>query len=314
MNYLNRWKGIGAAVLSALSMGVLPIWGKEALLSGFTPLFVVAFRTTVAALLLLLLVALFNRQFLYIYPVGFIGCTLAGFINGLGSILYYTALQRLDASIGHLLYSFYPIFLAFWLLIDRQTINRMTMIRLIICIPGVILLIGAGTKSVDLVGAGLMLGSAILYALHLMINQRVLYEVPAPTVTLYTLLAMSATVVAAFVLFRPSTPPANISWLPLFGMAFFTFLSRITLFLGVKHLGGIQTAMLGLGELFVTVLLAQFYLGDRLNMWQWFGAGLLAVSIFLVGMDKKTPEKRYTTGWLSWLNPPQIHPTDIPWQ
>ncbi len=34
----------------------------------------------------------------------------------------------------------------------------------------------------------MMLGAAALYALHLPINQRVLYEVPAPTVTLYTLL------------------------------------------------------------------------------------------------------------------------------
>ena len=48
-----------------------------------------------------------------------------------------------------------------------------------------------------------MLGAAALYALHLPINQRVLYEVPAPTVTLYTLLAMSAVVVPAYLVFDP---------------------------------------------------------------------------------------------------------------
>ena len=49
-----------------------------------------------------------------------------------------------------------------------------------------------------MVGAAMMFGAAFLYALHLLINQRVLYEVPAPTVTFYTLLGMSITVLIAF--------------------------------------------------------------------------------------------------------------------
>ena len=42
------------------------------------------------------------------------------------------------------------------------------------------------------------------YALHLLINQRVLYEVPAPTVTFYTLLGMAVTVSVAFLAFHPA--------------------------------------------------------------------------------------------------------------
>jgi drug/metabolite transporter (DMT)-like permease len=39
------------------------------------------------------------------------------------------------------------------------------------------------------------------------------------------------------------------------------------LFLGVKHLGGMQTAVLGLSELLVTIVVAQLWLGEQLNMW-----------------------------------------------
>lgn len=311
MDSKRRAKGIQAALASAVFLGMAPVFGKEAILIGFSPIAVVVMRTGIAALLLVCLMAIFSRQFFYIYPVGLAGCFLAGFINGLGSLFYYIGLSRIDASIGQLIYSFYPLFVAFWLLLDRQSIQKLTIIRLIVAIPGVILLVSQGHSSVDLAGAFFMLVSAVLYALHLIINQRILFEVPAQTVTLYTLLAMTLTVMLAFILFDQQIPPPGLNTLPVFALAFITFFSRITLFLGVKHLGGMQTAILGLGELLVTVLMAHFWLGERLTTAQWIGAGFLAFSLFLVSFDHHTPEKRRPTGWLSWLNPPQIDPHDL---
>ncbi len=304
-----RVTGIQSALASALFLGLVPIFGKQAISLGFAPLLVVATRTSIACLLLLILMLLFRRQFFYIYPVGLAGCLLAGLVNGLGSILYYTALGRIQASIGQLLYSFYPLFVAFWLMLDRQPISRLTVFRLILSLPGVFLLLSTGDQHIDMLGAILMVGSAILYALHLIINQRVLYEVPAPTVTLYTLIAMSVTVVIPYALFDRRMPPVEAPWWPVLAMASITFFSRLTLFLGVKHLGGLQTALLGLGELLVTIVVANFWLGERLTTWQWLGAVLLALSLFLVSFDKITPAKRHTTGWLAWLNPPRIPST-----
>jgi drug/metabolite transporter (DMT)-like permease len=307
----SRLKGIQSALASAIFLGMAPIFGKQAILNGFQPIAVVFLRTGIAFLLILGIMAVFKRQFFYIFPVGLLGCVLAGFVNGLGSIFYYVGLSRLDASIGQLIYSFYPLFLAFWLMIDRQPIRKLTLLRLLLAVPGVILLISASQNSIDPIGALFMFISAVLYALHLLINQRVLYEVPAPTVTLYTLLAMSATVTLAFLLFDRTMPVQNLNWWPIIGMALITFFSRITLFLGVKHLGGLQTAILGLGELLITVILAHWWLNESLTVLQWCGALLLILSMFLVGFDKYSPAKKYTSGLLSWLNPPKISPTDL---
>jgi drug/metabolite transporter (DMT)-like permease len=314
MKLPGRVKGIQAALSSAIFLGLAPIFGKQAIIIGFSPLAVVALRTGIAVLLLIILMAVFQRPYFYIYPVGLVGCLLAGFINGLGSILYYTGLSRIDASVGQLIYSFYPLFFVLWLLIDRQPIHRITIYRLLLAIPGIVLLVSTGNQPVDLIGAFLMAGSAILYALHLLINQRILYEVPAPTVTLYTLLSMSATVLLAFLIFDRHLPVAGTNMAPVLGLAGITFLSRIALFLGVKHLGGIQTALMGLAELLVTVFTASIWLGETLTAMQWLGAVLLAASLVLVGFDHFTPQKRQTTGLLSWLNPPKIQPTDITWQ
>ncbi|MBE0696315.1 MAG: DMT family transporter, partial [Anaerolineaceae bacterium] len=144
------------------------------------------------------------------------------------------------------------------------------------------------------------------------INQRILYEAPAPTVTLYTLLAMAATVDLAFLLLDREIPGVSIIWWPVMAMALITFFSRMALFMGIKHLGGLQTALLGLAELFVTVILAQVWLGEHLGLTQWIGAGMLSLSLILVGLEKNVPQKRSSTGWLAWLNPPQINPSDIP--
>lgn len=313
MKTLNlREKGILAASASAVFLGLTPIFGKQSILLGFTPLAVVAIRTTIACLLLLIFLAFFKRQYFYIYPLGLMGCLAAGLINGLGSIFYYSALARIDAGIGQLLYSFYPLFMVFWLILDRQSVNRITLVRLLFVLPGSFLLLQTPTHSIDLIGAAFMLIAAVLYALHLLINQRILYDVPAPTVTFYTLASMSITVIIAFLIFHPTLPENDVSWTPLILLSLITFISRLTLFLGVKHLGGIQTALLGLGELLVTVVVAQIWLAERLSSVQWIGAILICLNLILVIFDKPTLRKRNGRGFLYWLNPPTVKPGNAP--
>ncbi len=305
--------GIGAALASAFFLGLAPIFGKQAITFGFSPLATVALRTSMAACLLLIIVAVFRRSFLFIYPAGLLGCGLAGIINGFGSILYYLALQRLSVSVGQLLYSLYPLFLLTWLVIDGQTINRLTNLRIALALIGVICLTSINSGRVDWIGVLLMLGASILYAIHLPINQHVLYDIPAPTVTLYTLLAMSAVVVPAYLLFDRQLPPAGTPWEPVFALTIVTFASRLMLFLGVKHLGGIQTALLGLSELFVSIFVSYIWLHEVLLPAQWIGASLLALSLLLIGVEKIKPEVRHTRGGLlGWLRPPEV-PPEIPW-
>lgn len=308
-----RISGIISALASALFLGLAPVFGRAAITSGISPLLVVAVRTGLAALLLLAIMLVFKRRYLYIFSIGLLGCFLAGAINGLGSIFYYMALGRLSASVGQMLYSLYPLFLTFWLLLDRQPLSRLTIVRIVIGSVAVIFLTLTGNSSrADLIGVLLMLGASALYALHLPINQRVLYEIPAPTVTLYTLIAMSAVVVPAYLIFDHTLPSAGAAWRPVAALTLVTFFSRLTLFVGVKHLGGIQTAILGLAELLVTIVFSHLWLGEQLTTIQWLGTILLGISLALVALDRKGPEAhRGKGGWLGWLRPPD--PPQITW-
>ncbi len=305
-------KGILAAIISATLLGFTPVFGRQAILAGFSPFAVVALRTSMAAGLLLVIILIFKREYLYIFSLGLIGCILAGAINGFGSLFYYMALGRLNASIGQLLYLLYPVFVVIWSFLDKQHPSKLTLLRIGLAVASVALITNFNKTEMDMVGVGFMLIASALYALHLPINQRVLYEVPAPTVTLYTLLSMSAVVVSAYFIFDPQFPAGDINWTPVIGLTLVTFFSRLTLFLGVKNIGGMQTALLGLGELVITISASYLFLNEELSPIQWIGVGGLIASLLLVRFEKQEPHKK-PGGWLSWIRAPHQLPPDIPW-
>ena len=294
---LSRWKprhwnsnqvqGVCFALLSAAALGLAPTLGKQAINAGTPPLTVVTLRTLLAVAVLWTAYTLLWRKYLYIYPVGLAGCLTAGLFNGLGSLMYYGGLGRLDASLAQLLYTLYPIFLTLFSRLDGHPVSRFTWGRTAIALAAVYLLTGTGQAKPDLLGALLMVGAGAMYAAHLLVNQRVLFDMPAQTVTLYTLTAMSVTVGVAYLLGGlPVMPPTLPAWEAVLWLTLVTVISRLALFVGVKRLGGLQTALLGLSELLITVVSAQVLLGDRLSSTQWLGAGLLAASVLLVVREK----------------------------
>jgi drug/metabolite transporter (DMT)-like permease len=303
-----RLAGINAALISAFFLGLAPVFGKAAMGGDhFSPFAVVALRTGAAAFLLFLIMAIFKRKFLYIYGTGLLGCVIAGSINGIGSLFYYVGLSKLNASIAQMLYALYPFFVAIWLILDRQSLSRLTLIRIAIAFVSAILLTQSGAATIDPFGVACMVIAAGFYAAHIPINQRVLYDVPAPTVTLYTLISMSVIVISAYFLFDRSLPTGKAPWLPVFALTMVTFFSRLTLFLGIKHIGGMQTALLGLGELIVAILFSHLLLNETLTSLQWIGVACLGVSLLLVLLEKPAPHPpTHPHGLLSWLQPPDF--------
>jgi drug/metabolite transporter (DMT)-like permease len=131
--------------------------------------------------------------------------------------------------------------------------------------------------------------------MHLAVSQRVLYEMPAPTVTLYVLTSMTAVVCAAYVLHGPSDIPAS-GLPPTMMLAGITVASRLLMFLGVKQLGSVQTALLGVTEILVTLVLSIFILNEQMVARQWIGAAILVSSLLLIifepGMGLSFPRSK----------------------
>ena len=242
-----------------------------------------ALRTTLAALVLwgIFLSSKRRRKFIFIYPAGLLISFAAGALNGFSSLLYYNGLTRIDAGIGQMLYALYPLFVVIVRRLDGQAISNWTKVRLVLALIAVALLVQPGNGQIDFVGVGLMLGAGFMYALHLAVSQRVLYEMPPQTVALYVLSAMTLVVVVAFIIHGPDG--ITVAGLPpMAALAAITVFSRLMMFLGVKQLGSVQTALLGVTEILVAVCLAIVLLGEQLVLRQWIGALILIGSLLLM--------------------------------
>jgi drug/metabolite transporter (DMT)-like permease len=238
------------------------------------------------------------RRYLYIFPAGLLGTLVVGVVNGLGSLLFYNGLTLLDASVAQLLYMLYFVFAMMVTCIYGQTVSRVSSIRAFLALGAIVLLTGGVIAAHSWRGVAMMIGAALLYGLHVVLSQRVMYEMPAPTMTIYALTAMALTVCVAWVIHGrgPSVVLEPISyrgWGFLLGLTSVTVLSRLTLFAGVKQLGGVQVALLNVAELLVALLSAFFFFGDRLTLTQWAGASLLLVSMLLSQWDDGLPARMY---------------------
>jgi drug/metabolite transporter (DMT)-like permease len=273
-----------AALLAPVFLGMAPVFGKLALRGGSDPFTVAAARTALAAVLLWIIYLAVGRKYIYIYPAGLLGCAVIGTVNGIGSLMYYNGLSRLDASLAQLLNGTYLVFVLLMARLGGQSLSWRTGMRVLVAMFGLLLITGGVRGEVNWLGVGLMLGNALLFAGTVTLSQRVLWEMPAQTVTLYVITVMATVVVMARAAY-------DLRWLPqdsdagwaILALAISTALSRLTLFAGVKNLGSLQTTLLAITELAVAVGLSFLFLGESLTVIQWVGVAAFVISLVLQG-------------------------------
>ncbi|MBC8099004.1 MAG: DMT family transporter [Armatimonadetes bacterium] len=283
-------RGIFIALSTPLFLGLAPIFGKQAI--GYVDAFTVAtLRTMVAVGLLWVVYLLFYRRYLFIYPAGLLGCVVIGVINGIGSLFYYSSLTVLSPSLAQLINGMY---LAFALIISRaagQKANPLMSLRIGLALAALILLVDIRGGQVDWVGVGLMLGSALMFAGTLLLSQYVLFEMPAQTAAIYILSTMGLLVVMVRLAAGefPTNDSLNLALPPIVALGITTALSRLAIFMGVKFLGGIQTAVLAVMEIAVTLVFAYVAFQDTLSPVQWLGVLLLFGCLLLIRQQDLMP-------------------------
>lgn len=273
-------------------LGLAPIFGKLALQAGADSFSIAALRTLVAVGLLWVGYALFARRYLYIYPAGLVGCLVIGFVNGVGSLFYYGGLHYLDASLVQLLNGSYLIFTLILVRFNGDRANLRTLLRVLLAGVALVIITSFSGQPVNFVGVGLMLANALMFAGTVVLSQYVLYEMPPQTAALYVLTTMAGVVTIVWLTVgAPITDTMLLSAGPaILALGLTTALSRIAMFASVKLMGSMQTAVLSITEIGVTLLLAALVLGDTLTLAQWAGVALLFTSILLIRSSDVAPQ------------------------
>lgn len=277
-------RGVVMALLTPIFLGVAPIFGKMAIRGGADAFGVAALRTIVAIMVLWVVYGLFFRRFIFANPAALMGCITIGAVNGVGALFYYSGLVLLDAGLVQLINGMYLVVAVVLIHLRGARVDGRTMLRVGLAVTALVVLTTLGERQVNLLGVGLMLGSALMFAGTLVLGQFVLYEVPPQTMALYALSTMAIIVTMAWLsVGQPLTPEvAAIAIPPIIILGITTALSRLAMYASVKFLGGIQTAIMAVAEIAVALVLSAFILGERLTSAQWAGVALLIISLLLV--------------------------------
>ncbi len=286
-----RWqKGLFWALLSPIFLGLIPIFAKIAYSAGVDVLTVVAFRTLIAAIIIWVGMLIFKRDLIYSSTPAILSSLFAGAINGIGSLFFYASLTHIDASVGQLVNISYLVFVTMFLRIAGHSISWLTILRVGFTIFAIYLLTQGGQGASDKIGVAMMVIAALTFAIQLVLSQRIMLDIPAQTMTLYAVTAMAFVVTIAWLIAPKEASAVSFAgWRAIILMGLATALSRLTLFLGVKNLGSIQTALLGVFEVVVTIGIASVFLNESLTLVQWLGAAVLLFSIFLVRFERGIP-------------------------
>lgn len=277
-----RARGIWNTALASFFLGWAPVLGKWAFDHGVSPFTLAAARMGVAIALLWIGYGFFWRGWLRITWRELVGCISVGAVNGMGSLLYYSGLSRLDASLASFLNTLYLLWVVLFLVASGQPVRWLTLVRMGLAMAGVYLLAGAGKGEADWLGAMLMVASAATYGWHLVLGQWVLADVPSRTAAPYILTAMAVTVGLARALQGgPIEAIPLAGWGAIVGLGITTALSRVLMFAGLQRLGGIEAALVSLLELLISLGLAFLLLRERLTPLQWIGGVILVIGILL---------------------------------
>jgi drug/metabolite transporter (DMT)-like permease len=255
---------------------------RSAIRAGFDPNALLFGRMVLAVALMLVTILATDRRLLRVPARGLNISLGAGFVNGIGMLLYFWGLTRLEASMAAMIISTSPLMVLSILYFGGEKLTYRHLVRLGLALAGVYLLVGPG-GSVDMVGILLVLAAMFAFAWQVVLIQWYLHAYDARPIAFYQMLAMTV-VIAGWWLSHGAvwTPPTAAGWSAIVVLAVFsTYIARLLMFNAVPRIGGGQMAMLSPLETFLSVIWSILFLGEHLTALQWLGGLLVMVSAAL---------------------------------
>jgi len=287
--------GIGASFLFSFA----PPIARGVILSGMDSTTLLVWRLCLASIFFGLTILLTNYRLLIISRQTLVVTGIAGIMNGVGMMLFFWALERVDASISSMIISLIPLVVLSLLALRGERFTYRHIIRLALGLGGVYLLIGPGGH-VDPHGILLLIIAICCFAIHIVLLQWYLKGQDARTVAFYISIGMTFVVTAYWwTLPIPWQLPATSNWLLIFCLAFLsTYLSRLAFVSAVDRIGGGQMTLLTPMETLMTVTWSLLFLGERLTPLQWVGSTLVLSSALLA--IQRLNLARWRPRWRNW--------------
>ena len=284
------WSGLLLAALGAIAFSGKAIIVKLAYRHGVDAVTVIMYRMLFALPLFALLswwasrgqAALTLSDWGQLLALGFSGYYLASFLD-------FAGLQYISASLERLILYMSPtIVLGVSVLLLKARVAARQWLALVVSYLGVLAVfahdLSAGTEHV-LLGAALVFGSTVSYALYLVFSGQAVKRFGALRLTgLATSIACLLCIGQFFVL-RPVAAmqvPEPVLWLSLLNATLCTFCPVLMVMLAIERVGAPITAQTGMIGPLSTILLSVLLLDEPFTLWMAAGTGLVLAGIGLL--------------------------------
>ena len=227
-----------------------------------------------------------------IFAIGLLGYYAASFLDFVGLQYVSAALERL------ILYLTPTIVLAISAVWLRKPITRLDVLALALSYGGIALAFGHDLSfagSGVALGAALVFGSAVCYALYLVLSGELVRRVGAIRLVAYAMCVAAAACVAQFLLVNPLSSlaqPAPVYWLSTANAVFSTVIPVFATMLAVARIGAGNAALAGTVGPVATILLGYVFLGEAISGWQLAGTALVLAGVFVLSRKGAAATRR----------------------
>lgn len=273
-------------LISTLGFSVYPILGKVVFAGGAGLATVLFVRFGITALIFWVII---------IWREGFPRLPLKTWLLlwGMGGIcysmmagLYISSVLFIPASLAALLLYAYPILVTVMAVLTKQEeFSGYKLAGLLLATFGLVLVLGLAFQGINFLGVILALGAAFVYAIYILIGNRML-KTTTPLVST-TIISTAAAVTYGLIGLPIGGTTWNLSlgtWLGIGGIILFsTIIAMLTFFQGIKRLGATSASIISTTEPVMTAVLAVIIFNEQLTLMQAVGSifvvigGILAV-------------------------------------
>ncbi len=225
--------------------------------------------------------ALTRRDWLGVLGLGFSGYYLASFLDFAGLAYISASLERL------ILYLNPTLVLILGLVLYKRHITRFQALGMGISYLGVLLVFGheislAGTDAA--LGAALVFGSAISYALYLSFSGELVKRLGSLRLVGLATLVACVLCIAQFVILRPLSAAMvapEVIWLSILNATLCTAAPVLMVMMAIERIGASLAAQTGMVGPMSTILMGALILGEPFTAWVAAGTLLVILGIFV---------------------------------
>lgn len=290
----NALIGYPAGIITGISYGLNPLFGMPLMKQGAEVESILFFRYGIAVLILGAVLLCDRQSFKVTWRQAGILLVL-GLLYTASSVTLFEAYKYIPSGLATTLVFLYPVLVALIMVFLRVVPSWQVWLAIVATFAGVIIMTqGGDTHHINPLGVVLSIGSALVYALFIVIinRSRTISAIPSSLLTFYTLcvgavvflsrIGMSGTHMLAGI-------TTKLDWLNLVGLALLpTIVSTATLAVATRNIGATKASVLGVFEPITAILVGTLVFGEALtdNIIVGITIAMLAVTFMIISTKR----------------------------